>query len=193
MTVALIDLSTREIHAKIVFFGPELSGKTTTLNAIALGVPPEARGKLRAIDSESARTVFSDSLPIDLGERLGFRLYWHLYSVPGQARSSGPRAAVLHGADGIVFVAEATLLRMAENMDSLTELTGLLAAEGKPPAEFPFILACNKSDLPGAVPPSALASSLGVPNKLAIRAAAITGDGVFEVLRAISKLVANRL
>jgi signal recognition particle receptor subunit beta len=191
--VALIDLAAREIHAKIVYFGPELSGKTTTLRAIADGIPPEARGNLRAIASASARTVFSDSLPLDLGERLGFRLHWHLYTVPGQARSSGPRAAVLHGADGIVFVADAAPLRMAENKDSLAELGELLAAQGKPLTDFPLVLACNKSDLPGAVPPADLAGSLGLPAQPAVRAAAITGEGVFDALRAVSKLVASRL
>jgi mutual gliding-motility protein MglA len=191
--VALIDLDAREIHAKIVFFGPELSGKTTTLKAIAEGIPPETRGNLRTIASESARTIFSDSLPIDLGERLGFRLHWHLYTVPGQARSSGPRGAVLHGADGVVFVADAAPLRMAENMNSLAELRELLAAQGKPLSDFPFVLSCNKSDLPGAVPPADLAASLGLPSQPSIRAAAITGDGVFDALRAVSKQVAARL
>ena len=191
--MALIDIEAREIHAKIVFFGPELSGKTTTLKAIAEGIPPETRGRFRSIASESARTVFSDSLPIDLGERLGFRLHWHLYTVPGQARSSGPRAAVLHGADGVVFVADVAPLRMAENMNSLTELRELLAAQDKSLAEFPLVIACNKSDLPGAVPPAELARSLGLQDHQSIRAAAIVGEGVFDVLRAVSKQVAARL
>ena len=135
--MALIDLEAREIHAKIVYFGPELSGKTTTLRAIAEGVPPETRGAFRSIASESARTIFSDSLPIDLGERLGFRLHWHLYTVPGQPRSSGARAAVLQGVDGIVFVADSAPLRMAENMASLAELNEMLAGQGKIAGELP--------------------------------------------------------
>jgi hypothetical protein len=191
--VALIDLEAREIHAKIVFFGPELSGKTTTLRAIAEGVPPETRGTFRAIASESARTIFSDSLPIDLGERLGFRLHWHLYTVPGQARSSGPRAAVLHGADGVVFVADAAPLRMAENMNSLTELRELLATQDKTLSDFPLVIECNKSDLPGAVSPADLARSLELTEHPSVRAAAINGEGVFDALRAVSRLVAARL
>jgi signal recognition particle receptor subunit beta len=135
--VALIDLEAREIHAKIVYFGPELSGKTTTLRAIAEGVPPETRGSFRSIASESARTIFSDSLPIDLGQRLGFRLHWHLYTVPGQPRSAGPRAAVLQGVDGIVFVADSAPLRMAENMDSLAELKECSPRRGRPWQTFP--------------------------------------------------------
>ena len=191
--MALIDLEAREIHAKIVYFGPELSGKTTTLRAIAEGVPPETRGSFRSIASESARTIFSDSLPIDLGERLGFRLHWHLYTVPGQPRSAGPRAAVLQGVDGIVFVADAAQLRMAENMDSLAELKEMLAVQAKPLSGFPLVLECNKSDLPGATPATELAASLGLADATAVRASAINGEGVFEALRAISREVAARL
>ena len=191
--MALIDLEAREIHAKIVYFGPELSGKTTTLRVIAEGVPPETRGSFRSIASESARTIFSDSLPIDLGERLGFRLHWHLYTVPGQPRSAGPRAAVLQGVDGVVFVADAAPLRMAENMDSLAELKEMLAAQGKSLTRFPFVLECNKSDLPGASAPEELAASLDLADATAVRASAINGEGVFDALRAISREVARRL
>ena len=191
--MALIELETREIHAKIVYFGPELSGKTTTLRVIAEGVPPETRGAFRSIASESARTIFSDSLPIDLGECLGFRLHWHLYTVPGQPRSSGARAAVLQGVDGIVFVADSAPLRMAENMASLEELETLLVGQAKSLAGFPIVLECNKADLPTALPAADLAASLGLPAATAIRASAINGEGVFEALRAISKQVAASL
>ena len=191
--MALIDFEAREIHAKIVYFGPELSGKTTTLRVVADGVPPETRGSFRSIASESARTIFSDSLPIDLGERLGFRLHWHLYTVPGQPRSAGARAAVLQGVDGIVFVADAAPLRMAENLDSLAELKEMLAAQGKSLALFPIVLECNKSDLPGASAPGELSASLDLLGATAVRASAINGEGVFDALRAISRQVATRL
>lgn len=191
--MALIDLDANEIHAKVVYFGPELSGKTTSLRAIAEGVPPETRGEFRAIASESARTIFSDSLPIDLGAHLGFRLHWHLYTVPGQPRSSGPRAAVLQGVDGIVFVADATPLRMAENLDSVTELSALLASQGKAIGDVPFVLECNKSDLSGAMPADQLASSLGLTGVPAIRSSAIHGEGVFDALRLVSRQIAGRL
>lgn len=190
--MALIDLDAREIHAKVVYFGPELSGKTTSLRAIADGVPPETRGSFRSIASESARTIFSDSLPIDLGEHLGFRLHWHLYSVPGQHRSSGPRAAVLQGVDGVVFVADATPLRMAENIASFAELSRLLASQGKAIGGFPLVLECNKSDLPDAVPSEQVATTLRITG-IAVRASAIHGEGVFEALRAVSKQIAARL
>ncbi|MBA2595013.1 MAG: ADP-ribosylation factor-like protein [Chloroflexota bacterium] len=191
--MALIDLDAHEIHAKIVYFGPELSGKTTTLRAIAEGVPAETRGSFRSIASESARTIFSDSLAVDLGERLGFRLHWHLYTVPGQPRSAGARAAVLQGVDGIVFIADATPLRMAENMDSLAELKTMLTAQGKTLMSFPIVLACNKSDLPGAAPAEEVAISLDFGGATTVETSAIHGEGVFDGLRAISRHVAARL
>jgi signal recognition particle receptor subunit beta len=191
--LALIDLNAREIHAKIVYFGPELSGKTTNLRAIAEGVPPEACGNFRSIAAESARTIFSDSLLLDLGEHLGFRLHWHLYTVPGQPRSAGARGAVLQGVDGLVFVADAAPLRMAENMNSLAELERFLAAQGKHLGDFPLVLECNKSDLPDAIASEELAASLGLRGVPAIRAAAIQGEGVFDALRSISKQVALQL
>ena len=191
--MALIDFETTEIHAKIVYFGPELSGKTTTLRAIAAGVPPEACGNFRAIASESARTIFSDSLIVDFGTRLGFRLHWHLYSVPGQPRSAGPRSAVLHGADGVVFVADATPLRMAENLDSLAELRQFLSDQSRRLADFPLVLECNKSDLPGALPAAEVAGVLNVLPAPVIRSSAINGEGVFDALRNVSKQIASRL
>ncbi|MCC7024904.1 MAG: gliding-motility protein MglA [Thermomicrobiales bacterium] len=191
--MALIDIDAREIHAKVVYFGPELSGKTTTLRAIATGVPPEARGSFRLIASASARTIFSDSLPLDLGERLGFRLHWHLYSVPGQPRSSGARAAVLQGVDGIVFVADATPGRMPENLASLAELESLLSAQGKSLGALPFVLECNKSDMADALSSSEMAAALGLEAAIAVRASAIRGEGVFAALRAVSREIAANL
>jgi len=191
--VALIDFEAAEIHAKIVYFGPELSGKTTTLRAIAAGVPPETCGNFRAIASESARTIFSDSLTIDFGSRLGFRLHWHIYSVPGQRRSAGPRAAVLHGVDGVVFVADSTPLRMAENLDSIAELRQLLSEQSRSLANFPLVAECNKSDLAGALPAMEIGAVLNAPQAPVIRSSAINGEGIFAALRDVSKQVVLRL
>jgi signal recognition particle receptor subunit beta len=100
---------------------------------------------------------------------------------------------VLHGADGIVFVADAAPLRMAENMASCAELKTLLATQGKALAGFPVVLECNKSDLPGALPPADIAASLELAGVPAVRASAIHGEGVFDALRAVSKHVAAQL
>jgi len=191
--MALIDLDAREIHAKVVYFGPELSGKTTTLRAIAAGIPPQTRGSLLSIASESARTIFSDSLPIDFGERFGLRLHWHLYTVPGQPLSAGPREAVLQGADGVVFVADTAPLRQGENLASFAELETLLGKQGKRLRDIAFVLQGNKSDLPDSVGPTRVAELLGIASAPAYATSAVTGSGVFDAMRDISRQVARRL
>jgi signal recognition particle receptor subunit beta len=100
---------------------------------------------------------------------------------------------VLQGVDGIAFVADAAPLRMAENMTSLAELESLLGGQGKRLAAFPFVLECNKSDLPGALPPGEMLAALGLVGAIAVRASAIHGEGVFDALRAVSKQVAASL
>jgi len=189
----MVDVSAKPVSLREAIAEGFISLEPATLRAIAEGVPQESRGTFRSIASESARTIFSDSLPIDLGERLGFRLHWHLYTVPGQPRSSGARAAVLQGVDGIVFVADSAPLRMAENMASMAELKAMLAGQAKSLESFPVVLECNKVDLPGATPAFDLATSLELPASTAVRASAINGEGVFEALRAISQQVAANL
>lgn len=191
--MALVDLDAREIHAKVVYFGPELSGKTTTLRAIAAGVPPDTRGRLESIASESARTIFSDSLPIDFGERFGMRLLWHLYTVPGQPRSAGPREAVLQGVDGVVFVSDTTPLRQGENLASFAELQSLLGKQGKRLQDIAFVLQGNKADLPDSVGARHVATLLGADSMPVYDTSAVSGSGVFEALRAISRQIAQRL
>jgi signal recognition particle receptor subunit beta len=191
--MALIDLEAREIHAKVVYFGPELSGKTTTLRAIAEGVPPETAGSFRSIASESARTIFSDSLPIDAGEHFGLHVHWHLYTVPGQPRSAGPREAVLQGADGVVFVADLAPLRQGENLTALTELHALLARQGKRLQDLSFVLQGNKSDLPESLMVAQVAELLGLASLPAYATSAVTGAGVFDALRDVSRQVIQRL
>ena len=191
--MALVDLEAREVHAKLVYFGPELSGKTTTLRAIAEGVPAEARGSLFSIASESARTIFSDSLLIDGGDHFGLRLRWHLYTVPGQPRSAGPREAVLQGADGVIFVADTTPLRQAENLASLSELQALLSKQGRSLDGMAFVLQGNKSDLPGSLSATHVARLLGLDQAAAFATSAVSGTGVFDALRDGSRQVTRRL
>ena len=191
--MALIDIDAQEIHVKIVYFGPEMSGKTTSLQAVASGVPAACRGNLRSIASESARTIFSDSLLIDLGTTLGFHLHWHLYTVPGQPRSTGARTAVIQGTDGIVFVADATPLRVAENLAAFAELATLLRAQGKHASALPLVVSCNKSDIPGALAPDVVASSLEIDSASVFSTTAINGAGVFDSLRHVSRMVVAQL
>jgi signal recognition particle receptor subunit beta len=196
--MALINIAAREIHCKIVYYGPGLSGKTTNLKYIHGQVPKDAKGELLSIATETERTLFFDFLPLDLGRVRGFQTRFHLYTVPGQVLYERTRVAVLNGADGVVFVADSQRNKLEENVRSLQELARNITRQGKRFAEFPTILQYNKRDLPNALPVPILDRYLRYrtsDGQLVERfeAVATTGRGVFDTLKAISKLVISKL
>ncbi len=192
--MALINVAAREIHCKIVYYGPGLCGKTTNLKYIHSAVPGHAKGDLLSIATETERTLFFDFLPLDLGQVHGFQTRFHLYTVPGQVLYERTRVAVLNGADGVVFVADSQQNKLRENIISLQELARNIQAEGKKFLEFPLVLQYNKRDVPNALPLEQmdhyLNSSIKVPRYEAV---ASRGIGVFDTLKAISKLVISKL
>src|SRR3989304_4085299 len=104
--MSFINYSAREIHCKIVYYGPGLCGKTTNLQFIYKRMNPEARGKMISLATETERTLFFDFLPLSLGEIRGFKTRFHLYTVPGQVFYDASRRLILRGVDGVVFCAD---------------------------------------------------------------------------------------
>ncbi len=195
--MALINVATREIHCKIVYYGPGMCGKTTNLQYIHNQVPQEVRGDLLSIATETERTLFFDFLPLDLGKVRGFQTRFHLYTVPGQVLYERTRVAVLSGADGVVFVADSHRSKLQENVTSLRELAQNITRQNKKFAEFPLVLQYNKRDLPRELllPVATMDHFLGATrlNWPRVEAVATTGQGVFETLRAISRAVISKL
>lgn len=191
--MALINVAAREIHGKIVYYGPGLSGKTTNLQYIHSRIPSNTKGELLSIETETERTLFFDFLPLDLGKVHGFTIRFHLYTVPGQVLYERTRVAVLNGADGVVFVADASRDRLPDNLQSLRELAQNLTAQGKRFLDYPLVMQYNKMDLPNSLPTPVLDRYINTVKVPRFEAVALNGRGVFETLRAISKLVVNKL
>jgi len=187
--MALINVASREIQCKIVYYGTGYCGKTTNLQYIFSHAPQPARGELLSIATENERTLFFDFLPLDLGDIHGFRVRFHLYTVPGQVLYERTRVAVLGGADGIVYVADSSPEKLEENFQSLIELETNMRRMGSDLGRFPFVMQWNKRDLPNAVPEATLERYLNRRRVSAFPAAAVTGEGVFPTLRAICKAV----
>src|SRR6185437_13980387 len=150
--MALINVAAREIHCKIVYYGPGMGGKTSNLQYIHGQVAREARGELLSIATETERTLFFDFLPLDLGKVRGFSTRFHLYTVPGQVLYERTRVAVLNGADGVVFVVDSQRDRLEENFQSIIELETNMRYLGKDLGNFPFVIQWNKRDMAGALP-----------------------------------------
>lgn len=191
--MALINVAAREIHCKIVYYGPGMCGKTTNLQYIHGQVPQATKGDLLSIATETERTLFFDFLPLDLGKVRGFQTRFHLYTVPGQVLYERTRVAVLNGADGVVFVADSQRNKLEENVNSLKELARNVQKQGKKFQEFPLVLQYNKRDLPNALPTQVLDKYLNPLQWSRFEACASKGPGVFDTLKGISKIVISKL
>jgi mutual gliding-motility protein MglA len=191
--MSMINYASREINCKLVYYGPGLGGKTTNLEYVYSKVNPETRGKLISLATEQERTLFFDFLPVDLGSIRGFKTRFHLYTVPGQVYYNASRRLILKGVDGLVFVADSQAERMDANIAALENLYENLADYGYEAAQLPIVLQWNKRDLPTAVPVDELRSQLNPMGLQEYEAVAVTGAGVFDTLKAVSKLVLKSL
>ncbi len=187
--MSFINYSSREINCKIVYYGPGLCGKTTNLQYIYRRTNPDQKGKLISLATETERTLFFDFLPLALGDIKGFKIRFHLYTVPGQVFYAASRKLILKGVDGVVFVADSQIERMESNMESLDDLQINLAEQGYELEKLPFAMQYNKRDLPNIVPIEEMDKLLNHRDVPWFEGIATTGKGVFETLKAVAKLV----
>jgi signal recognition particle receptor subunit beta len=187
--MAFINYAAREINCKIVYYGPGLGGKTSNLQWIHGHTRQEARGKLISLATESDRTLFFDFLPLELGTVRGFRTRFHLYTVPGQVFYDASRKLILKAVDGVVFVADSQEARLDANLESVQNLRTHLAEHAYDIRTLPYVLQLNKRDLPGALPAERLETALRVKDEPCHEAVAPRGQGVFETLKSVVKLV----
>ena len=187
--MALFNYATRELSAKIVYYGPGLSGKTTNIEMVHKLLRPEQKGRLISLPTETDRTLFFDFLPIDLGQIKGFKVRFHLYTVPGQVFYNATRRLVLQGVDGVVFVADSQREMLNSNTESIKNLIDNLSSYGKNLGELPFILQYNKRDLKNIMTAQEMDASLNSLHVPVYEAAAPLGQGVMETLVSISRLV----
>ncbi|NWF97729.1 MAG: GTPase domain-containing protein [Nitrospirae bacterium] len=187
--MSFINYSSREINCKIVYYGPGLCGKTTNLQFIYRRTNPEQKGKLISLATETERTLFFDFLPLALGDIKGFKIRFHLYTVPGQVFYAASRKLILKGVDGVVFVADSQIERTESNIESLEDLKINLSEQGYDLDKLPFAMQYNKRDLPNIVPVADLEKLLNYRKVPSFEAVAVTGKGVFETLKAVAKQV----
>jgi signal recognition particle receptor subunit beta len=191
--MSMINYASREINCKVVYYGSGLGGKTTNLEYVYSRVNPDTKGKMISLATETERTLFFDFLPIDLGEIRGFKTRFHLYTVPGQVYYNASRRLILKGVDGLIFVADSQRSRLEANIEAMHNLYENMESYGYDIETLPFVIQYNKRDLPDIMSPVDLRSVLnpmGVPD---FEAVAIEGEGVFQTLSAVSKLVVKSL
>src|SRR3989442_8305462 len=192
--MVLFNYSTRELTAKMVFYGPGLCGKTTNLQYIYESIPENVKkGKLLYLATKTDRTLFFDFLPIELGKIRGMSTRVQLYTVPGQVFYNSTRKLVLKGADGVVFVADSQGKMLEANVESYKNLEDNLREMGLRIEEIPLVMQFNKRDLPHLSSVEEMHTQINRHNAPFYEAVSTTGIGVEDTLKAITKLVLNNL
>src|SRR6266446_2235583 len=184
--MVLFNYSTKELTAKVVYYGAGLCGKTTNLQWIHEKLPIKNKGKMLSLATETDRTLFFDFLPIEIGTIRGMRVRIQLYTVPGQVFYNATRRMVLKGADCVVFVCDSQEAVVEANLESFENLRENLRANEIDPNEVPIVLQYNKRDLPNALPIEILNERLNPRNYPFFEAVAVKGIGVEDTLTGLT-------
>jgi signal recognition particle receptor subunit beta len=187
--MSFINDSLKEIHCKIVYYGPGLCGKTTNLQYIYDRTSPAHKGRLISLATETDRTLFFDFLPLMVGEIKGYKTKIHLYTVPGQVFYDASRRLILRGADGVVFVADSQEERLEANQESMDNLRINLTEHKLDLDTIPLAIQYNKRDLQGSLPVGVLRQKINYRDVPDFSAIASRGAGVFDTLKGISRSV----
>ncbi|MFY9552603.1 MAG: ADP-ribosylation factor-like protein [Thermoanaerobaculia bacterium] len=186
--MVIYNAATRELTAKIVYYGPGLCGKTTNLKVLHDRLEPGTAGKLLNLQTQTDRTIYFDLLPVELGDIKGYKIRFQLATVPGQTAFNETRRVVLKGVDGIVFVADSQWTMLPKNLEAWQNLKDNLKANGIIFESIPVVIQYNKRDLADILAVDAMQEALGLSSYPFVEAVASAGRGVTETFKLISKL-----
>jgi len=186
--MVLFNHSTRELTAKIVYYGPGLCGKTTNLRLLHEKLDQGTTGRLLSLSTAQDRTIYFDLLPVELGNVKGYTVRFQLCTVPGQVFYNETRKLVLKGVDGIVFVVDSQWSMLSHNLESFQNLRENMVELGQGLDETAVVIQYNKRDLPGVLSVQALQESLGFQEYPYVESVAADAKGVVETFRLVSKL-----
>ena len=188
--MALINVKTREVQIKIVYYGPGRGGKTTNLEYINTTYRDQIKTEMVSLKTQDDRTLFFDFLPFDVGQIKGFDITIQLYTVPGQVKYNATRKLVLRGVDGIVFVADVQKEQRKKNIASLNQLYENLETYKLDLFKMPLVMQYNKIDLRQSDIPVLDSSTLqkdlnGILRAPAFEAVALKGGNVIPTLKKV--------
>jgi len=191
--MALVNHAKREINAKIVYYGPEMAGKATSLRYVYDRIKPALRGELKVIPASGSSLLFFDFSPFEQPVFGGYRLRLHIYTLQGAVANPAAWKMTLKGADGLVVVADASLPDMTNAVESVLQLRNFMESYGVGLRDIPYILQLNKKDSAMGLSAEEALALLGIPDCMTYETSALRGEGVLETLSSLSKLVMERL
>jgi hypothetical protein len=186
-----INMASKEITLKVVYYGPALSGKTTNLQQLHALMDPAARTKMLTLDTKDDRTLYFDFLPVEFATAGGFAVKMKLFTVPGQVMHKSTRKVVLAGADAVAFIADSQRSSASANAYSWRDMEANLKANGIDFDALPKVVQFNKRDFPEVKPLSEIKQQWGeIPTFPAI---AVRSEGVLETFRELMRVLYRSL
>lgn len=186
-----INMASKEITLKVVYYGPALSGKTTNLQQLHEQMSPTARTKMLTLDTKDDRTLYFDFLPVEFSTSGGFSVKMKLFTVPGQVMHKSTRKVVLAGADAVVFVADSQRSSANANAYSWRDMEANLKANGIDFPTLPKVVQFNKRDCPDVKPLKEIKEQWGdIPTFPAI---ATRGEGIQQTFRELMRVLYRSL
>lgn len=181
------------VNARIVYWGPEQAGVSTTLRRLFAKLRPDHRGTLREVPTRLDPTRCYEVLPIKLGDVGGVDTRLEIIAVPGAAEHAPTRKQLLDRADGVVFVADARPERLGASLESFSELRRSLADYGRALDTIPLVVQINHCDRGSSAGLEELSRKLGAVHAPHFETIATEGTGVLQALSTISKGVVRSL
>jgi signal recognition particle receptor subunit beta len=193
--MATINFATREITAKIVYFGASGAGSNTNVQRLYEVLDGDEKSKLHKFGPGDVveRSWYFDYVPGGQQEVNGFRLCYRIYSLPGGLQLEAHREEVIDESDALVFVSDARPTRNSTNLDSMLELETLLSATGLQLATLPVVLQVNHSDHADARPPEDVAYDLNPYGFPVVSSCARDGTGVLATHEEVTAVLVARI
>jgi len=185
--------ATNELAFKIVYYGPAHSGKTQNLHFIHKKLAPFAKSELISLETETARTLYFDLLPVNMGQIQGTGVRLLLYSVPGQIFYQHARTKILQSADAVIFVVDSDKAKLPENRECYRDMVVNMQTNGLKLTDIILFFQYNKRDLPYSLPIEILNAEINHRHAPYHEAVALSGIGVVETLKELSKLLLNKV
>ncbi len=137
----IIDHLAKTISIKIVYFGPAMSGKTTSIKSLFSEFGKEE--EVCSIESTVERTLFFDYGTITF-QNQEWKLKIHIYTTTGQDFYFVTRPITLRAVDGVIFVIDSDEEVYDRNLISWNELISYFQESID---NLPIMIAFNKQDL----------------------------------------------
>ncbi|HEV8549126.1 MAG TPA: ADP-ribosylation factor-like protein [Polyangiaceae bacterium] len=183
----IIDKERGVLVVRVVYDGPPLSGKTTTLRALARGLGVS----IVSPEEQDGRTLFFDWVDYVGGLFEGRQIRCQIVSVPGQKELAKRRRLLLESADAVVMVGDTRESAIEATYTLLKDLLAWCRTEDPPVG---VVIQANKRDAPDSVPRTRIHEEFERIAPLAIvDTVATTGEGVREAFVFAVRLALDRV